>query len=116
MYKDRILFLELPEGDNDPGTPFPPEMARCHVTDLRNAGILDGICGLVLGRPYRYDEAMRERLWEDMVLEQCYGFGFPILANVDTGHSDPILTLPLDALGVLDSEGDEFGILESVIC
>jgi muramoyltetrapeptide carboxypeptidase LdcA involved in peptidoglycan recycling len=43
----------------------------------------------------------------------CYGTTFPILFNVDIGHTDPILTIPMNAEVRLDSEGDEFVVLEA---
>jgi muramoyltetrapeptide carboxypeptidase len=115
-YTGRILLLELPEGDK-PGVPFSLDAARCAMADLRNAGILDKVAGMVIGRPYMYDEKMTAA-FEKMVIDQSYGLDIPILANVDTGHSDPMLTLPLDAMVSLDSEADEheqFVILEEVV-
>jgi muramoyltetrapeptide carboxypeptidase len=105
-YTGRILLLELPEGDG-PGTPFSLDAARSAVADLRNAGILEKVAGIVIGRPYMYDEKMTAA-FEKMLVDQSYGLDIPILTNVDTGHSDPMLTLPLDAMVSLDSEADEY--------
>jgi muramoyltetrapeptide carboxypeptidase len=115
-YTGRILLLELPEGDG-PGTPFSLDVARSAMADLRNAKILGKVAGIVLGRPYMYDEKMTAA-FEKMVVDQSYGLDIPILANVHTGHSDPMLTLPLDAMVSLDSEADEheqFMVLEEVV-
>jgi len=114
MYAGRILFIELPEADDGPDKPFLPEMARCCMTDLRIKGILKVVVGLVVGRPYVYDEEMRKE-FERMVVEQCYGTTFPILANVDVGHTNPILTLPLDAYCSMDSTKDEFRSQEAAV-
>lgn len=115
-YSGRVLLLELPEGEQ-PGLPFSLDAARSAMADLRNAGVLEVVAGIVVGRPYMYDEEMRER-FEKMVVDQCYGLEVPILANVDTGHADPMLTLPLDVMVRLDSGGKEeeqFMILEEVV-
>jgi muramoyltetrapeptide carboxypeptidase len=115
-YTGRILLLELPEGDG-PGTPFSLDAARSAMANLRNAGILEKVAGIVIGRPYMYDEKMTAA-FEKMLVDQSYGLEIPILANVDTGHSDPMLTLPLDAMVSLDSEADEheqFMVLEEVV-
>lgn len=115
-YTGRILLLELPEGDK-PGIPFPLDAARSAMADLRNAGILEKVVGIVVGRPYMYDETMTAS-FEKMVFDQCYGIEIPILTGVDTGHSDPMLTLPLDALVSLDSEATEheqFVIMEGFV-
>jgi len=114
MYDGRVLLLELPEGDSGDGKPFEAAIARLNVADLRNCGVLTSkLQGLVLGRPYLYDEKATVHEWEEMVLELCYETDFPILAGVDVGHTDPIVTLPLDAMVRLDAEKDLFEILEA---
>jgi muramoyltetrapeptide carboxypeptidase len=112
-YTGCILILETPEFDK-PNTATPVEFVRSNLADLANAGIFEKIVGLVLGRPYAYDEDM-VREFEEVVLQQCHGTGFPILAGVDFGHTDPMLTLPLGALVRLDAGGDNFEVLEPVV-
>jgi muramoyltetrapeptide carboxypeptidase LdcA involved in peptidoglycan recycling len=114
-YRDRILLLELPEGF-EPSKPWPPEFARWNMGDLVTRGVIAGIKGLVLGRPYAYsdNEEMFDE-WERTVLDACEGTDFPILANVDVGHSDPMLTVPLDAMVWLESEADVFAVLEPAV-
>jgi muramoyltetrapeptide carboxypeptidase len=115
-YNGRILPLELPEGDK-PGTPFSLDAARSAMADLRNAGVLEKVAGMVIGRPYMYDDKMTTA-FERMMVDQTYGLEIPMLASVDTGHSDPMLTLPLDAMVALDSEAEEheqFVVLEKVV-
>jgi len=48
-------------------------------------------------------------------MDECYGTDFPILIGVDVGHSDPILTIPLNAMVSLSSEKDEFAIVEPAV-
>ena len=110
-YRGKILFVETPEGPRAPDDLFTVEMARLALCDLRNAGVLDGIVGLVVGRPLFYDAEMRSEL-EKMVVEQTEGLEMPILANVDIGHTSPQLTIPLNALSRLDSDAGSFEILE----
>lgn len=112
-YAGRILLLETPEWDK-PNTATPVEFVRSNLADLVNAGIFEKIVGLVLGRPYAYDKGMNKE-FEQTVLEQCGGTRFPILAGVDFGHTDPILTLPMNALINLDSEREFFNVLEPVV-
>lgn len=112
-YTGAILLLETPEGMKE-GTPFPLEFARSSMADLRNSGVLEKVAGIVMGRPYMYDEEMTEG-FEKMVVEQCYGLDFPILANLDIGHSDPILTLPLGAMVSLESVEGRFVIEEVTV-
>ena len=109
-YRGRILLLETPMGEKMED-PLPLVVVQSQMADLVNLGVMEVISGLVVGRPYGFDEKGREE-FAQMIADQCYGTDFPILLNVDVGHSDPILTMPLDALCSLDSEKDEFGILE----
>lgn len=51
--------------------------------------------------------------WERIVVEMTEGWEFPILAGVDVGHADPMLTVPMDTMCRLNSEGDEWVVLES---
>lgn len=111
----KILLLETPEGMSSPDSSFPVAYARSAMADLRNAGVLTEIAGMVVGRPFQYTETMVLE-FEKMVTETCYGMSFPILAGVDVGHVDPVLTLPLGCLVSLDSERDEFVLEESAVC
>ncbi|KAF2148569.1 peptidase S66, LD-carboxypeptidase A [Myriangium duriaei CBS 260.36] len=113
-YTGAVLLLETPEAEHRPDAPWGVEQARSALTDLRNAGVLGKITGLVLGRPFLYDQEMTER-FEQVVLEQCRGTDFPVLANVDVGHTHPIATLALGCLVRLDSEADAFELLESAV-
>lgn len=63
--------------------------------------------GIVVGRLYACDEKMRDE-FAQMVKDQCDGTIFPILLNVDVEYTDPILTIPPNAMVGLDSEKDEF--------
>ena len=105
-----ILFLETPMGE-DMKDPFSLGRTRACMADLVNVGVIDEISGLVIGRPYGYDEKMREE-FAQLVADQCYGTKFPILLNVDIGHTAPILTLPMNAMVSIDSNKDDFSILE----
>ena len=113
-YRGRVLLLELCEGEAGPGLPIPIENARTMMGDLVLAGVLDVIAGLVIGRPYQHTDEMRAE-WEKVVLGFCEGIGFPIVVDVDVGHTDPLLTIPLDALVRMDSEKDEIVVEEAAV-
>ncbi|MCJ1382962.1 hypothetical protein MMC17_006075 [Xylographa soralifera] len=112
-YTDTILLLEMPDWDA-PGVGMPLEFARSNVADLVNMGVIGEIRGMVIGRPYQYDEEVWAN-WEAMIVEMCAGTDFPILCNVDVGHTDPILTVPLGARCRLDSGKDEWVVLEKAV-
>ena len=71
------------------------------------AEIFEKIRGLVLGIPYRYSEKMKEKLYIS-IKNLLGGYDFPILANVNFGHTDPIITIPYGALARISSKRNEF--------
>lgn len=112
-YDGKILLLEMPDWEG-PDRGMSLEQARSFVADLVNVGVMGMIQGLVVGRPFHYDEATWLK-WEEMLLDQCCDTDFPILAGVDVGHTDPILTIPMDATVRLDAEKGEFTVLEAAV-
>ncbi|WYZ42977.1 hypothetical protein EsH8_VI_000676 [Colletotrichum jinshuiense] len=119
-WKGRILFLEssMAEGDLSRGNLL--GKVRQAVADLAAHGVFDELAGLVIGRPYGYNSE-RERAEYAAVFRGLLCRGrladrtFPILMNVDFGHTSPMVTMPMDALAVLDSDGDEFAITEAAV-
>ena len=81
------------------------------LTDLEHLGAFDGAAGIVLGRPYGYTDEGRLALHE-LVAERARRAGIPALADVDIGHADPMLTLPLGARARLDAGARSFRMLE----
>ncbi len=73
---------------------------------------MDQIVGLIVGRPPAYSLS-DEQQWDDSIVRLIEGFDFPVLAGVDVGHTDPMLTVPLGAMSRLDSSQDVWEILES---
>ena len=117
-WRDKILFLETAMGGNLTD-PYPITKLRNHFVNLALAGVLGEIQGLVIGRAYKYDQAMQDELASvvtevlEVVAGRKEGDGCPVLMNVDFGHTSPILTLPYGALARLDGKRDEFVVLES---
>ncbi|OAA80322.1 peptidase u61 ld-carboxypeptidase a [Akanthomyces lecanii RCEF 1005] len=115
-WRDRIVFLETAVSEaDDLGA------VRTAFADLIAQGVFDAAAGLVVGRPFGYDsKEAREEYAQVITSLLCdthhgplAGNRFPILFNVDIGHTTPMVTLPIGALAVLDSETDEFAILEA---
>lgn len=114
-WKGRIAFIESAAGDNDDIGPLPLRV-RAAFADLRAHGAFNGIKGLVVGRPYGYDTEERIQLYADIVKEIVGTVGdFPILMDVDFGHTTPMVTLPYDVEAVLDSEKDLFEVIEGAV-
>ncbi|KAI1422460.1 peptidase [Xylaria sp. FL1777] len=118
-WRGRVVFFETAVGD-DLVSGNPIARVQAGIADLIAQGVFDDARGLVVGRPFGYHTPeMREQyigvirglLCEGPMAEKK----FPILFNVDFGHSSPLLTLPFDTLVSLDSEKDQFAILESAV-
>jgi muramoyltetrapeptide carboxypeptidase len=101
-FEGSVLMLESSEEKP------PPEYVDSYLTDLEQLGVLDSIAGLVYARPYGYDDDARELLWRVLADHvRC-----PTLANVDCGHTDPMLTLPLGQTVRVDADALTFETLE----
>jgi muramoyltetrapeptide carboxypeptidase LdcA involved in peptidoglycan recycling len=86
----------------------PPSDVDSYLTDLAQLGVLDAIAGLVYARPYGYDDEERRLLWSVLGTHaRC-----PTLANVDCGHADPMLTLPLGQRVRVDADAQTLETLE----
>jgi muramoyltetrapeptide carboxypeptidase len=105
------------------GTPFWPDLngaiffwedARqtvalvdSHLVQLRQMGVFDQIAGMVIGRPYHCDASVGVD-FAQLVDEKLGSVPFPVLADVDLGHTDPMLTLPIGIRTRLAVEGADY--------
>jgi len=110
-YKDKILFLELPEGQKfDEGEPLP--YIDWYLSQLEILGVFGQIKGLIFGRPFRYSEEDTNILKKKLI-ERTKDYDFPILFGADIGHSDPQITIPLGVEVLIDSETNTLKFLEA---
>jgi muramoyltetrapeptide carboxypeptidase len=76
---------------------------------LKRSGCLDGIAGLVVGEMVDMedtDEPFGKDV-DEIVLDVCGEFDFPIVGNFPCGHGDYQATLPVSHEVVLDASGAE---------
>ncbi|OGZ71287.1 MAG: hypothetical protein A2904_02170 [Candidatus Staskawiczbacteria bacterium RIFCSPLOWO2_01_FULL_33_9] len=105
-HNNKILFIEIPEAQQfDKGEPLAEVDAL--LCNLEIAGIFKQIRGLIIGRPFRYNEEEIKK-FKEIILDNTKEYTFPILYGVDIGHTDPQLTIPLEAKVKLDSEENLF--------
>jgi muramoyltetrapeptide carboxypeptidase len=97
-----VLFLETTE------PPYSPGAADADLWHLRNAGMLDDLAAVVLGRPIGWAAADVET-WYVTVLDCLAGLDLPVLAEFEFGHTNPILTIPNGVEVSVD--GDEVVLL-----
>jgi muramoyltetrapeptide carboxypeptidase len=92
----------------------PPLQVDAYLAELADAAVFEQIAGLVVARPYGYDPDQTRRLWS-MVAGRTEAWGIPVLANVECGHADPMLTLPLGVRARVDGTTKTFETLESAL-
>ncbi len=110
-HKDKILFLEIPEGQKfDEGEPL--SYVDWYLGQLEILGVFKQIKGLIFGRPFEYSEEDTEIL-KKKLLERTKDYSFPILFGVDIGHTDPQITIPLGTEVLIDSKTNTLEFLES---
>lgn len=110
-FRGKIVFLE------EVGEP--PWSIDAHLTHLRQAGLLDGIAGLVIGRLVDCEwsssraEMPSEYSLEDVLERHAAELGVPAFYRLPCGHEPDTVTLPLGARATID--GDALIIDEAVI-
>lgn len=81
------------------------------VASLYIHGIFDKISGLILGKPKGYNDLHSNKSELDILFEIIGNPKFPILADVDCGHTVPIITLPIGAEIEMNAEKKEITVL-----
>jgi muramoyltetrapeptide carboxypeptidase LdcA involved in peptidoglycan recycling len=69
---------------------------------------------MLVGRPRSYTADEKQHLRE-VILERTRGYDFPIVTDLDFGHTSPQATLPLGCLARIDTVRERFEILESAV-
>lgn len=103
-----VLFLETSEERPD------PEKVDGILMDYENMGAFARIRGLLFGRPMFYEPEEREQLRE-VILERTARYGFPVVADMDFGHTSPMFTLPIGCRAVIDADRGRFEIVEPAV-
>jgi muramoyltetrapeptide carboxypeptidase LdcA involved in peptidoglycan recycling len=103
-----IFFFETSEEK-----PSPADVDAI-LMDYKNMGVLAKISGLIVGRPMHYSDEEKQQLRE-VILERTGPFEFPVITDMDFGHTAPQFTLPLGCLARIVSTSRRFEILESAV-
>ena len=105
---DRILFVEEDEEEK-------PQTIDRLFTRLRQLGVFDQIKGLVVGR-FHTNVGFNKKDSFEMILDDALrGYDLPVLYNVDFGHTDPLITIPLGIRCKIDAGKKEITYLESAV-
>lgn len=87
-YRGTVLALDIP----DMG--YRIEDLDADLWYLRNAGVLADLAGLLVGRPRLLAAEDIDQLC-DVVSGIVAPYDYPVVAQVECGHSDPVATLPI---------------------
>jgi muramoyltetrapeptide carboxypeptidase len=82
--------------------------------DYENMGAFGQLRIFIFGCPYGYTPAEREQLHE-VLLERIAGYGFPVVADMDFGHTSPMLTFPVGCRAAIDAGRELFEIVEAAV-
>jgi muramoyltetrapeptide carboxypeptidase LdcA involved in peptidoglycan recycling len=83
---------------------------------LRQAGVLDRISGMIVGKPFEVEptppgpDTLRE-----VVLEVVRDRDIPVLGDVDIGHTGPNPPIPLGVRAEMDADARTLSLLEPVV-
>ncbi|MCY3551771.1 MAG: LD-carboxypeptidase [Candidatus Poribacteria bacterium] len=108
-----VLFLETSEEAPPPS--FLARFVRC----IAAMGVLEGLSGILLGRPgggvdpgtfHEYDDALCKAVREEHELNDM-----PIVTNMDFGHTDPMFVIPMGMKARIDSAKQEIVIDEAAV-
>ena len=111
-FSGSILFLETPESGDDFTKGEKVENIDSYLSDLELTGVFKDIRGMIVGRFFGYSEQEKKEVIK-IIKERTAYYKFPILINVDIGHSDPMITVPLGVKVRIDSSKNLFEIKES---
>jgi muramoyltetrapeptide carboxypeptidase LdcA involved in peptidoglycan recycling len=109
FWDGKILFFETSEE-----VPTPQQVMYM----LRNygmQGVFDRVVGVLFGRPRGYDTVEKQQLEAHLVAVIAGEFGhpeLPIVANMDFGHTDPQLVLPLGVRAAIDCDRRTVRLIE----
>jgi len=111
----KILFWEVVFWDfNAPEHDNPPETFQEKLEALTRAKGFEDLAGMIVGRPC--PSHLVARIDFPAVLERSLaGVRFPVVTGFDTGHTDPMLSLPLGVRASLDSSSNSVALLEAAV-
>lgn len=85
------------------------------VTHLRQLSVFEQIAGLALGK-FHPAVGLSARVLDEILLCACEGTCFPIVADLDFGHVDPVFLLPIGASVTLEArKGAQIEIADAAV-
>jgi hypothetical protein len=103
-----IMFFETSEEKPT------PETVDGILMDYENMGVLEKLSGMLVGRSMFYSEPEKQQLRE-IILARTEKFRFPIITEMDFGHTAPQFILPLGCRARIDGHQGTFEIIEAAV-
>ncbi|MFC0542582.1 S66 peptidase family protein [Kutzneria chonburiensis] len=89
-----------------------PDQVWAHLIQWADSGLLDRVAGLVIGRHSGARAAAGGSTDFDAVVRAVVGDrDLPVLVDVDFGHTEPMVTLPVGSRAVLDATACQLTLL-----
>jgi muramoyltetrapeptide carboxypeptidase LdcA involved in peptidoglycan recycling len=108
----KVLFLETSELRPS------PDSFKFMLRNYGMMGALDDISALLLGRPRGYSRQQKAELEKNIVSVVVEEFGrsdLPVISNLDFGHTDPQMVLPLGLEVEVDADSPSLTLLEPAV-
>jgi muramoyltetrapeptide carboxypeptidase LdcA involved in peptidoglycan recycling len=109
LFQNAVLYLETSEE-------APPISAvEYWLRNYASQGILETIAGLLWARPANYSTEMKVQLYQGIrkVLAEIGREDMPVVANLDIGHTTPMMVLPNGCKVALDPHQKRLELLEA---
>lgn len=100
-----LWFWETSEERPDPG------WVDAVLQDYDNMGVLAKLQGMLVGRPYGYTAEQHTEV-RTVILERTAAYAFPIITDMDFGHTAPQMLLPIGCHAEIDVKARLFAIIE----
>ncbi len=108
-FHSKILYLEEVNMGNTVLMYAEEALAQC-----QQIGLFEEISGLIVGKMNNLSQD-QEALLQGLISHYTSAFDFPILTQVDIGHTSPQMVLPNGIQATLDSEQNLFSIDEAAV-
>ncbi len=109
VFEGAALFLETSEEAPS------PDMVERWLRNYGSQGILEKISALLIAQPRGYTAELKLEL-EEIILKVLKEFGrteLPVVANMDFGHTAPMMVMPIGCGVEIDPESRSLGLLDS---
>ena len=109
FWSEKILFIETSEEKPS------PDFVKYALRNYGVQGILNKIKAIVVGRARDYNDEETKKLENNIINVVAKEFGhpeMPIITNVDFGHTEPQIILPLGIEAEIDCMKKTFKLLE----